>query len=175
MEADDDCALGLLLFKRMMLRPTKGEKDDPYFFDASLSDASTKEMRVLRNVLRHGYKKLRGIEECDIEAIYQFCKYCRAEKEDNVYDIRLPIVEAIRRGEYDINLPTDSQGNPSDKIPLPDNSSDFSSLRQSHLRFEKWRKEVDDQEDSFFNASGFNLTKEDFERAMTRLSLWQID
>lgn len=176
MEADNDCALGLLLFKRMMLRPTEGEKDDPYLFDASLSDASTKEMLMLRNVLRHGYKKLKGIEEVDIEAIYQFCKYCRAEKEDNVYDIRLPIVEAIRRGEYNIDLPTDLQGDPSYKTPLPDNIYDFSSLRQSHLKFEKWRKEVYNKKDPSCKAPGSNLIeKESAERAWKRLSVWQID
>ncbi|MDI1492939.1 MAG: hypothetical protein OHK93_004723 [Ramalina farinacea] len=182
MEADDDCALGLLLFKRMMLRPAEGETDDPYLFDVYLSDASAKEMLVLRNVLRHGYKNLRGIEEYDIEAIYQFCKYCPAEKEDNVHDIRLPIIEAIRRGEYNIDLPTDLQGDPSDKSPLPDNSYDFSSLRQSHLRFEKLREEAYEMGDPIFRAPDSSLIeKENAERAekrralCERLSHWQID
>ena len=156
METDNDWALRILLFKRMMLRPTEQEIDSPYH-----SEASTKEMRVLKNVLRHAYKKLRGIEQSDIEAIYHFCKYCRAEKEDNVYDIRLPIVEAIRRGEYHIDLPTKHPANSLGKGPMPENSYDFYSLRQCHLKFEKWRWEVHDGKDPIWNAPEFGLMEEE--------------
>ena len=171
MQADNDWALSLLLFKRMMLRPTEAERDNPY-----LSETSAKEMRVLRNVLRHVYKRLKGIEEDDIEAIYQFCKYCRAEKEDNVYDIRLPIVEAIRRGEYSIEVPTNLQEDPLYKTPMPDNSYDFPSLRQKHLKFEKWRWEIHDKKEPIWKAHGFGLMEqENGERTLIYLSLRLTD
>ena len=167
MQADNDWALSLLLFKRMMLRPTEEESDSPY-----LSEISAKEMLVLRNVLRHVYRKLKFIEVYDIEAIYHFCKYCRAEKEDNVYDIRLPIVEAIRREEYNIDLPTRLQRNTLHRIPVPDNSYDFSSLRQSHLKFEKWRWEIHDKKEPIWKAPDFGLMEqENGERALRYISL----
>ena len=131
---------------------------------------------MLRNVLRHVYKRLEGIEEDDIEAIYHFCKYCRAEKEGNVYDIRLPIVEAIRRGEYSIEVPTDLQGDPLCKTPMPDNTYDFASLRQRHLKFEKWRWEIDDKKEPIWRAPDFNLMEqENGEQTWIYLSLRLTD